>query len=227
MIKATYNEGLEKFAGVNIGKSAALFATGPSLSIYSPVHFDVAVGVNSVFNKPDILNILTDYFFGSSYEYHYKTGAGCEQYRSKIKEIPNRIQKFSSVYREGKETGRGNITALSSKKINAIPFETNLTTFATDVSKYSMLGHSIVFPALQFLLFTGIKKLTLIGCDATWPSEKVYIHNEDVPEEDKNEHYVEWWEKFKDFKDENYPDVEIISKNPMGLRGLFTDVYTE
>ena len=38
---------------------------------------------------------------------------------------------------------------------------------------------------------------------------------------------IEGTEKLKNLRDRIYPDVEIISVNPMGLKGLFRDVYTD
>ena len=35
------------------------------------------------------------------------------------------------------------------------------------------------------------------------------------------------YKKFKEFIDIYYPDVEVISVNPVGLKGLFRDVYTQ
>ena len=35
------------------------------------------------------------------------------------------------------------------------------------------------------------------------------------------------WKKIKEYRDSKYPDIEIISVNPVGLKGLFTDVYTK
>ena len=36
-----------------------------------------------------------------------------------------------------------------------------------------------------------------------------------------------FWSQLKDFAACYYPDVEIISVNPVGLRGIFKDVWTE
>ena len=33
--------------------------------------------------------------------------------------------------------------------------------------------------------------------------------------------------RLKTFADQYYPDTEIISINPVGLKGLFKDIYTE
>ena len=35
------------------------------------------------------------------------------------------------------------------------------------------------------------------------------------------------YKKLKKFIDIYYPDIEIISVNPVGLKGLFKDVYTQ
>ena len=38
---------------------------------------------------------------------------------------------------------------------------------------------------------------------------------------------IHGWKKFKEFAETWYLETEIISINPVGLRGLFHDVYTE
>ena len=38
---------------------------------------------------------------------------------------------------------------------------------------------------------------------------------------------VNSWKWVKDFTNRFYPGTEIISVNPVGLKGLFRDVYTE
>lgn len=38
---------------------------------------------------------------------------------------------------------------------------------------------------------------------------------------------VKDWCSLKKFLEIFYPDIEIISVNPVGLRGLFKDVYTQ
>ena len=40
-------------------------------------------------------------------------------------------------------------------------------------------------------------------------------------------HWLDGYQKVKAFVERFYPDTEIISVNPMGLRGLYSDVYTD
>lgn len=39
--------------------------------------------------------------------------------------------------------------------------------------------------------------------------------------------WIEGYKEVKKLVEQHYPDTEIISINPVGLRGIFRDVYTE
>ena len=39
--------------------------------------------------------------------------------------------------------------------------------------------------------------------------------------------WKEGYKRIKTFTEQFYPDVEIISVNPIGLKGMFHDMYTE
>lgn len=68
------------------------------------------------------------------------------------------------------------------------------------------------------------KKIYLVGCDA---SNNGYYYNNDLNYLDLTRVLL-GWNKIKEFKDIYYPNTEIISINPVGLKGLFDkDVYTK
>lgn len=97
--------------------------------------------------------------------------------------------------------------------------------FAYDISTQPLgCFGSIVFPALQFALWTYPKKIYLVGCDCTTAG---YAYSKD----DKNflvpDRIIKAYKKFKLFAGKYYPDIEIISINPVGLKGIFKDVYTD
>jgi hypothetical protein len=83
-------------------------------------------------------------------------------------------------------------------------------------------GGGTVFSALQFALFTGPKKIYLVGCDCTTQGyfEKAEKGAKQVLLE-KTEYL---WHEVKAFADQYYPNTKIISVNPVTLRGLFTDL---
>lgn len=208
MNKATFNKHLEIYKDLHKDKTAILFTTGPTLKEYIPIAGEgiIRIGVNKIYKHPNITETLNYYFFGSSYENNV-------EHRVEVNQIDNKIKKFASVYRDGAETGLGNITLQNAEKINATPFECGLIDFATDISDVKILGHSIVFPSLQFLLYTGVNKIYVVGCDVN-----NYYEQENVT------HLKEWWQKFKNWVYEVYPHIEIIIINPVGLKGMFIDL---
>ncbi len=137
--------------------------------------------------------------------------------------------KFASSYENGishLDINRGNISPEDAYKIGAIPFENNafrpsngMATgyFSEDISKYAMLAHSIVFPALQFILYTGISKLYIVGCDGGWTLGPIQSGDKVL---------INLWREFKCFAESYYKDVDIISINPVSLKGWFEDEFS-
>ena len=63
----------------------------------------------------------------------------------------------------------------------------------------------------------GIKKIYFVGCDGGFTQGKSSDDN----------HLLFWWKKFVEFKNIYYPEVKIISVNPVSLKGWFDeDIYT-
>lgn len=77
---------------------------------------------------------------------------------------------------------------------------------------------SVVFSAMAFALWTCPKRIYLVGCDCS--KGHFGTGKEDTI---SNEHLVRYWIKLKDFAKEYYPNTEIISINPVGLKGLFRE----
>ena len=96
--------------------------------------------------------------------------------------------------------------------------------FSNDISNDEIIGNmSIIFPALQILLGMGFKKIYLVGVDivggywfidygqgVTWEISK----------------FRERWEYFEEWlgSSEKYNDVDIVSVNPVGLKGMFNEI---
>ena len=79
-----------------------------------------------------------------------------------------------------------------------------------------------VFSAMQFIFYTNPKRIFLIGCDCS------NGHAFKTPEAfDLYNTQKQGWLKVKEFRDNYYPNTEIISVNPVGLKGVFRDVYTK
>ena len=88
--------------------------------------------------------------------------------------------------------------------------------------------------ALQFILYTNPRRIYIVGCDSV-PSGHFNSQGEDDNEKERqialqkrfHEGMYNDWLKFKKFTQVYYPETEIISVNPIKLKGLFKDVYTQ
>ena len=64
----------------------------------------------------------------------------------------------------------------------------------------------------------------MIGCDT---SSNGYFDKNIAQRPSDQEFLLTGYQKLKALRDSIYPDVEIISVNPIGLKGMFRDMYTE
>ncbi len=82
---------------------------------------------------------------------------------------------------------------------------------------------TVVHPALHFLLYTRPKHIYLVGCDT---ANNGYLTSTKFQLPMNIKRLKSGYLKIKEMQRIYYPDVEIISINPIGLRGIFHDVYT-
>ena len=214
MIKSNHNKPLEKFKDIHKDMTAIIFATGPSIKNYTEIENSenfIKIGLNRIYDYPEILNTLDYYYYGS----HYYLDKLHKKNIEKVCENKN-ITTFASAYEDGrshKDINRGNITPERAIELGSIPFENTQKTFTNDIAQYCTLGHSIIFPPLQHILYMGFNKIYLVGCDGGFTQGK---SSDDV-------HLLNWWKKFVEFKNTYYPYVEIISVNPISLKYWFDD----
>ena len=83
--------------------------------------------------------------------------------------------------------------------------------------------HSIVFAAFNFALFTNPQRIYLVGCDTALNGHYDGLAQPHLVISE----IIEGCKKIKQFSANYYPEIEIISVNPVGLKGIFEDVYTQ
>lgn len=217
---------ISSFKNAHKGRSAVLFLTGPTLDEYVEPEPDlVKVGVNTAIFHYDL---DLDYYFiqdpgQKSHENSYINR------QSEYDSYQPNIQKFygttlSPLLRDNaKAAGAmpyqftyGPIISRNKSKIedpSVLPeFSSNLK--ATNVAA----AGSIAFPALQFLLWTGVSRIYIVGADIT--DSKRF--NEDAPSQDYlAQNHLGRWKEFESWVADAYPHVKIIPLNPVGLRGMF------
>lgn len=215
-LRDAHKASFAEFKACNRGKTVAVVGTGPSLNYYTQIKGIPHIGVNGSFLKE---NITLDYYFLRHYIPEW-----CE----KLKHYS--FIKFFTAVRNSR----------SSDKIPEYIIEENGgriffntqdmpgTKINSNIEYYPLMaGHSIIFPALHFALYTRPKRVLLVGCDCSLDGHFDGTENGCVSDQTMVPLWIGGYRELKRFAAVHYPDTEFISVNPVGLKGLFRDVYTE
>lgn len=106
--------------------------------------------------------------------------------------------------------------------------------FCLEIDSFPLANFATVsIQAIQFILYTNPSKIYIVGIDCTTGTGKHFVgfdfdattRNESACRNDENN--IKGYEQLKQFAQMYYPETEIISVNPVGLKGIFKDVYTE
>ncbi len=211
-----------KYKNIYNNKSVAVVGCGPTAAFYNQIDDVIHVGINRAFKlktvklnylfaldwmeEEDMLeadNYLVGFckkFFGTS------PHSGILHFYPKIRRIPKYHRKLA-------------------KSQNYYIYNHKKEGFSKDIENEPLcdIGGTI-FSALQFILHTNPKKLYIVGCDCSTG----HFHKEQSRIVLTNlACQIKGWLKFKEFTKNYYPDLEIISINPVGLKGVFKDVYTQ
>lgn len=214
-----------RFKNINVGKEVAIIACGPSVKNYVPIPGVVNIGVNRSLYS-DKFNL--DYWFmedllNSTREerdfYNAYKGNNCIKFYG-MSDIEDMRIPYDYLVPPEIESVRGKALRYRHDFGNGIKgWEAEM---AYDIST-EPLAHfgSVVFSAVQFALWTNPKRIFLIGCDCT---DVGHFYNEKKEKTCLNtEIILNGYNKLKKFVACYYPQLEIISVNPVGLRGLFRD----
>ncbi len=215
---------LQKYRNCNQDKDVVIVACGPTVNYYNPISNAKHLSINRavVFDKIEFdyafltdnfstndTNILVDNYIGNDCEKFY-----CLIPERRFKQIKH-LTNCAQIPMYNYLNSQANILLLEDVVSHK---------WARELS-FEPLGdfEGTVFSALQFLLYTHPRKIYLVGCDET----QGYFYDNDKQEVKVNDYSLNIWKSFKKFADYEYPDVEIVSLNPIGLKGLFNDMYTE
>ena len=197
------------------GKKVVIFATGPSCEYYEPIQDAIHIGINFAWKREDI---NFDFLFT----------------RDRIL-AANKVEDTEPVFsnfemEKGEWLNYPEDVRLRYKHVRFFYTDNSVDNpLYQDIRYHPCMSYpSSVFSAIHFALFTSPKELYLVGCDAN----QSYGHFYDKDElKFKSFPHLEklkvTYARMKVFAQHYYPETEIISINPVGLKGLFKDVYTE
>jgi len=238
-----------EFKNAFAGKTIVLVAGGPTVADFVPIKDAIYIGVNGVAAGASKLknfeHIKFDFMFiahrsvlteckQTTTMLHKKSVVFCSQYGSFQDSFP--AVKFRGIdTREYFYFIDGPVQLQDEKD-----FANGFKRFRFDLTKAPpFVIHSIVNPAFHFSLFSGAKKIYLVGCDsivnyASSNKTHFYRRNNMMKRFDSTLKSLKHignlylsWKFFKEIAKKYCPDTEIISVNPVGLKGLFhKDVYT-
>lgn len=206
------------YFGCHEGKDVVLVAAGPTLKYFTPTSKKIYCGVNRSFFYD---KVQLDYLFIQ--DSLIDDMATANTYRGEL------CTKFYGIFpsrwmRVHQKVGVYPISIFDAKKANAKTYILeDIPTFnwPYDIAKEPLRDCcGCVFSALQFILYTHPKRIYLVGCDCT---DGGHFYGGKV---EKFSDFIIRWKSFSQYVSEIFPEIEIISINPMGLRGMFKDQYT-
>jgi len=215
-----------RFKGVNKNKTMVLLGAGPTLNHFEPIENAMYVGLNRTFLFD---KVQLDYLFAID-----KVGIQ-DYYREFIDYGAGKCIKFIGDQNMGINY---QIPEYVAEDSNALRYKTNIGmyphTFTVDIDS-EPLGNfcTVSLQAMQFMLYTRPKRIYIVGIDCNMSKAGHFVgksydcskRNENSQQNDDNS--IKYWAGLNNFVQTYYPDTEVISVNPVGLRGIFKEVWTE
>lgn len=216
---ATHPEVFGKYKGCYAGKDVVIIACGPTLDKYTPIPGAIHIGVNRAFLSKhvelDYLVMIDGHpHLDESQLINYRPGK-CR----KLFGMHPTDQRISETLCKACDAERFYLELVSPfNQGKRLPF---------DLAHMPMrVSASVVSSAVQFALWCHPRRLYLVGCDC---ANNGYHAGDKGPIAQNlcvGDMYPEW-QRLGEFAKEMYPDTELISINPVGLRGLFKDMKME
>lgn len=204
-----------KYKGCHAGQDVVVVGTGPTLDAYTPLPGAVHIGVNRAFMQPqlvlDYLVIQDRLNIPDADIINYRPGA-CR----KLFGMHYLVPPYSEQMVQACGAERYYFDASD-------PLHPDKH-FPADIAHQPlMVFASTIFVAVQLALWTHPRRLYIVGCDC---SLNGYCQAAETGgrQELLLDPMLAGWRKLRDFADNFYPDVEIISVNPVGLKGMFRDM---
>lgn len=213
-----HRQSFKEYQNCFSGKNIWLFACGPSLKEFTHAipSEDICIGVNKAFLAKDI---IFNFLFVQDKNVGKEALDKMLQYQKRHK-----TKIFAGIVNKYEISQSFALEAKASRYYTdfCITNDYSLSELHYDICNYPLGDfHSVAFSAMQFILWTNPAKIYLVGCDCTTNG---YFN-------DKTKNYlpddiVEEWIVLKKFAQKHYPETDIISVNPRGLKGVFKDMYT-
>lgn len=247
VVAETHKRTFGKYKDINKGKSVVICAPGPSLNQYQ-FHDDyIHIGVNAVIFKD---KIKLDYYFSQHIPSEFDFwGNGSDVEPASRKKYMEYFSKQECIQFLGQRIGKDWNISPPYGEYSGSAYNVYYTSdleethqFFPDI-RYNFLygATSIIFPALQFALFTNPRRIFIVGSDGYDVSGKNYYLNQIEHEMEEritdiskemflpyvNKNMEEIYKELRKFAVIRYPNTEIIMVNPVHFKGIFKETITD
>lgn len=216
-IANTHCKTFPKFKNSNIGKSIAIFGSGPTLNYAPKINKSKKIACNRSYEF--FLDTKCDYFFGQDYH-------GIKSFYNKA--IKNSTYAFIGINVNKSITNAPPAQYRNLENVYSYYFHTwfySSIIIKPNIESFPLADFfTVVHPALHFAFYTNPEVIYLVGCDTStggYANKNILQFKIDIDQ------IITGYRKFKEFRDNEYPETRIVSVNPIGLKGIFEDVYTE
>lgn len=223
-IRETHIDTFLPYKGIHQGQEVVVVGAGPTLNYYKPIEGAIHIGVNGTYHCK---NINLDYYFIQDFAAVQVHGTVS---LSELKEL--NCKKFVGQYI--KKVGNAKMIApqyiadyIGAKNYYVQDYLPGYVgnRFPLNIEFYPIIDNlSTIFAAIQFALYTHPKKIFIVGCDCSDLLGQHFDGTDGVPM--YFDRVYKNWLLMKDHISAFYPDIEVVSVNPVGLVNLFEDMYT-
>lgn len=220
-----HEKAFAEFKGCCTGKDVVIVATGPSLERFQRIGNAVYIGVNRAFKRREL---KFDYLFAQDI-------SGLKDVMREMNDYEcGHCVKFYGLSRELESAfnlviPESDVVLAKARRYRTIWWGLNEDVMMTERFAYDLCSQvlasfeSVVFPALQFALWMNPRRVYLVGCDCGGSGHFSGNGQHDTGRDFKD--LLVPYLKFRDFASRYYPETEIISVNPVGLKGVFKDLF--
>ncbi len=214
------------------GKEIVVCGAGPSLQKYQPIEGAIHIAVNRAFmyEKVDF-----DYIFSQDYEGLYMVRNELINYRP-----DNCVKLLGTQYGlPEKEIPESLVIKCKARRFitdSYIYGDGFKSKFIRDIDRLP-IGNmpNVGLSVMQLALFMNPVRIYIVGCDISgghfcnpnMSEKEIKDMNKmlDKTWSENHQRLLDKWKELKDFAKIYYPDTELVSINPVGLKGIFRDIY--
>jgi len=222
-IDTLHSEVFKGYEGYYRNRDVVIVGTAPSVKKYTPIEGAIHIGVNRAWLRDDI-----------DFEYLFTTDPYLNITKDEMNKIQERVGKIfvGKYFRRVTDAYYDNMQGYIVNDSKVVRYFSDYTSdicsrgvdIYYDISKHPLYDIStIVSAALHFALYTHPRRIYIVGCDCT-------LGNHFYDNDEESSVVVNWkvgHARMKMFAKMYCPNTEIISVNPVGLKGLHKEIYTD